>query len=101
MHRSRARLQASPAASRPINPPISAAASFIGPPIFLTPKESSAFLRLSEVTLARWRIEGTGPSYRKFGRRVVYAKADLLAWADGQTQQSTSQVQSCPARSVK
>ena len=59
-------------------------------PSFLTPRESAAFLRLSDVTLARWRIEGTGPAYRKFGRRVVYAKADLLAWADGQTKQNTS-----------
>jgi predicted DNA-binding transcriptional regulator AlpA len=101
MHRPRARIQASPAAWPPINHPISASASFIDPPLFLTPKETAAFLRLSEVTLARWRIDGTGPSYRKFGRRVVYAKADLLAWADGQTQQNTSQVQSCRPRSVK
>jgi hypothetical protein len=64
-------------------------------------KESAALLRLSEVTLARWSIEGMGPPYRKFGRRVVYAKADLIAWADDQTQQSTSQVQSCKPGSVK
>jgi len=81
MQRERLRLKATP---------VQAQTSVAPPPTFLTPKESAAFLRLSEVTLARWRIEGTGPAYRKFGRRVVYAKADLLAWADGQTKQNTS-----------
>jgi hypothetical protein len=59
--------------------------------IFLTPVEAGELLRISPVTLARWRVEGIGPPHRKFGRRVVYAKSDLLAWAENQTQQSTSQ----------
>jgi hypothetical protein len=53
-------------------------------------REAAAFLRLSEITLARWRIEGRGPAYRKFGRRVVYARSDLIAWTDEQTSVSTS-----------
>jgi len=67
------------------------------PPRFLTAKEGAAFLRLSQVTLARWRGEGVGPRYRKFGRRVVYAKVDLLRWADGQIQHNTSQLPACQA----
>lgn len=67
------------------------------PLTFLTAKEGAAFLRLSEITLARWRAEGVGPPYRKFGRRVVYAKTDLVNWADGQIRQNTSQLPSCRA----
>jgi hypothetical protein len=61
------------------------------PPVFLTTTEAAAFLRISPITLARWRIEGCGPAYRKFGRRVVYAHADLTAWAEAQRRASTSE----------
>jgi len=61
------------------------------PPAFRTGTEAAAFLRVSPVTLGRWRIQGRGPRFRKFGRRVVYAQVDLIAWADGQVRSSTSQ----------
>ena len=61
------------------------------PPVFLTVREAAALLRVSEITLGRWRIEGNGPRYRKFGRRVLYARSDLLAWADAQVRRSTSE----------
>ena len=62
-------------------------------PIYLTAPEAAALLRLSPVTLARWRIEGGGgPVYRKFGRRVLYARSDLVAWADAQRRGSTSEL---------
>ena len=57
---------------------------------YLTQAESADFLRLSERTLERWRVEGNGPRFRRFGRRVVYAKSDLENWADGRCYQSTS-----------
>jgi Helix-turn-helix domain len=60
--------------------------------VFLTAAEAAAFLRISPVTLGRWRIEGCGPAYRKFGRRVVYALADLAGWAEAQRQVSTSEL---------
>jgi len=59
--------------------------------VFLTTSEAGSFLRISPITLGRWRIEGYGPPYRKFGRRVVYARDDLLTWANQQTQSSTSE----------
>ena len=58
--------------------------------VFLTTSEAGSFLRISPITLGRWRIEGYGPPYRKFGRRVVYARDDLLAWANQQARSSTS-----------
>jgi hypothetical protein len=59
--------------------------------VFLTTSEAGSFLRISPITLGRWRIEGYGPPYRKFGRRVVYARDDLLTWANQQAQSSTSE----------
>jgi excisionase family DNA binding protein len=59
-------------------------------PVFLTVMEAAALLRVSQVTLGRWRIEGRGPVYRKFGRRVLYADRDVIAWAAGQARMSTS-----------
>ena len=41
---------------------------------------SSAFLGLSVATLATYRWDGTGPTFRKVGRRIVYAMGDLEAW---------------------
>jgi excisionase family DNA binding protein len=60
------------------------------PVTFLTVMEAAALLRVSQVTLGRWRIEGRGPVYRKFGRRVLYADRDVIAWAAGQARMSTS-----------
>ena len=60
------------------------------PPIYLNVPETADLLRVSPVTLGRWRIEGSGPPFRKFGRRVLYARADLIAWAEEQARLSTS-----------
>lgn len=46
----------------------------------LTPKEAAKFLRVSESFLAKARMRGDGPRYRKLSRAVRYAMSDLLAW---------------------
>ena len=48
------------------------------------------FLNLSPRTLERLRVEGRGPAFLKFGRRVMYSRADLVAWAESQRRLSTS-----------
>jgi hypothetical protein len=58
--------------------------------LFLTASEVAALLRISPVTLSRWRIEGCGPPFRKFGRRVLYSHGDLLTWAETQRRWNTS-----------
>ncbi len=58
--------------------------------IFMPQRAVAALLGVSERTLERWRLEGTGPDFRKFSRRVMYAKCDVLAWADSQRRTSTS-----------
>jgi hypothetical protein len=60
------------------------------PIAFLTTREAGAFLGLSPRTLEKHRVSGSGPLYRKLGGRVVYAMADLIAWADRGVRQSTS-----------
>jgi len=59
-------------------------------PTFLDQNAAAEYLGLSPRTLERFRVEGRGPHYRKFGRRVLYARADLVDWADRQIRRSTS-----------
>lgn len=67
-------------------------------PRYLDNDEAAAFLKLSPRTLEKQRVRGGGPAFRKFGRRVVYALADLEAWADQRRYNSTSQFDMARAR---
>ncbi len=44
---------------------------------FLNEREAAELLCLGVRTLQRWRWEGRGPSYFKFGGAVRYARRDL------------------------
>lgn len=41
-------------------------------------------------TLETWRTQGRGPKFVKIGRRVMYRVADVEAFLDANTCQSTS-----------
>ena len=56
----------------------------------LTNDEAAEYLRLSPRTLEKQRVIGGGPKFRKFGRRVMYAIADLDVWADQRSFEATS-----------
>jgi excisionase family DNA binding protein len=58
----------------------------------LTQKEAAIALRLSERTLERLRVSGTGPQYVKTGRLVRYREADLEAWITARIVGSTSEL---------
>ena len=58
--------------------------------LFQKTPQAAEFLSLSPKTLERWRLTGDGPPYRKHGRVVVYAQAELEAWSEGQARTSTS-----------
>lgn len=45
---------------------------------YLTPAEAAAHLRVSAKTLANWRSNGTGPTYKKVGSRVVYDRPVVM-----------------------
>ena len=49
---------------------------------WLDTPQAAALLRNTVGTLQTWRWMGVGPVFRKIGRRVVYAEADLLEWRE-------------------
>ena len=59
----------------------------------LTPKEAAQVLKLSESFLAKARMRGDGPRYRKLSRSVRYLKADLLVWLKVCAKTSTAEGQ--------
>ena len=58
--------------------------------LYMNGREAAAFLGLSPRTLDRYRVNGEGPAFHKFGNRVRYARADLEAWASTRRRTSTS-----------
>ncbi|MCF6327475.1 MAG: helix-turn-helix domain-containing protein [Devosiaceae bacterium] len=48
-------------------------------PVFLNAKQAAEFLGLKPNTLAKTRVYGNGPEYRKHGQRVLYSLEDLTA----------------------
>lgn len=57
---------------------------------FLTTREAAALTRFSYHTLTKLRILGSGPRFIKCGRKVVYSKADVLAFMAAGLSTSTS-----------
>jgi len=53
----------------------------------LTTKQVAAYIGLSEYTIARYRLKGTGPKYFYIGKKSVrYKKEDVEIWLDMITQ---------------
>ncbi len=57
----------------------------------LTPGEAARFLRMSASFLAKARMRGDGPRYRKLSRAVRYSKSDLLVWLKTCAKTSTAE----------
>lgn len=55
----------------------------------LSPRQAAEYLSLSQRRLDRFREEGDGPRFRRFGGRIAYAIADLDAWSAERSYQST------------
>jgi predicted DNA-binding transcriptional regulator AlpA len=66
----------------------------------LDAKMASQTLGIARQTLAKWRLKGIGPSWRKFGSKVLYSEADLAEWIAAQPRfRSTAEVtQNCRSR---
>ena len=60
------------------------------PPRLLRTSEAAQLVGLSNRTMEKHRIYGTGPKYRKLGGRVVYSVEDLTAWTERGARTSTS-----------
>lgn len=63
-------------------------------PAYLREAEAAALLRLAPGTLQNMRLRGDGPAFLRLGGRdrgrIVYARADLIAWAEAGRATSTS-----------
>ena len=60
-------------------------------PRLFTTAEAAELLRMSISFLMKARLRGDGPRYRKFGRSVRYAEADLHDWLRSRARTSTSE----------
>ena len=60
-------------------------------PNLLSTAGAAAYLNAARQTLAVWRLTGTGPAYKKIGRKVVYDVAELDRWLAARTYRSTSE----------
>lgn len=59
-------------------------------PAALRPEQAAQYLSLSVQRLARLRLEGRGPIFRKCGSSVIYIKSDLDEWLHADRRRSTS-----------
>lgn len=57
----------------------------IDPDTFYNTDDEALRFIASKQTMARWRSEGKGPNYVKFGSRVAYKGSDLLDWIKTRT----------------
>jgi predicted DNA-binding transcriptional regulator AlpA len=57
----------------------------------LTPTEAAEELQISGSWLAKSRLRGDGPRYRKLGRSVRYASEDLEEFIESRRRRSTSE----------
>lgn len=67
---------------------------------YIPTHEAAQLLGISPRTLEKYRCHGSGPTFRKFGGRVVYSLDDLNAWADRAACRSTSDPQYVTARTA-
>ena len=56
---------------------------------YLTTHQAARMLGLSAKTLARYRVSGDGPVFHRFRRRILYLRADVVAWAATRRRVST------------
>jgi excisionase family DNA binding protein len=58
---------------------------------YLRPREAAEYLRSSESTLAKKRLNGDGPPFVRIGRAIRYRRSDLDAWMARSVRRSTSE----------
>ncbi len=59
--------------------------------VLLSEKRAAQLLGLSEKTLQKWRLTGTGPQFVKISARCIrYRRRDLTSWAEVRLRSSTA-----------
>lgn len=56
----------------------------------MDPPTASAYVGIAVQTLARWRVEGGGPTYIKCGSRIRYDRVDLDRWLNERRRRTTA-----------
>ena len=57
----------------------------------LTQQRLSDLIDVSERSLERWRVEGTGPVFCRAGRKILYRLEDVNDWLAASRRRSTSE----------
>lgn len=58
---------------------------------FVNTTEASAIVRYAATTLNRLRCQGGGPPFYRLGRKILYSRADLMAFVRARRHSSTSE----------
>ncbi len=56
---------------------------------FINEFQLSEMIGIKAPTLRKWRWEGKGPKFVKFGHRVMYNMKDVESYIEAQTRRST------------
>jgi hypothetical protein len=75
------------------------------PKQFLRPREAAAYMLQrcrygTPRSLAKWRVTGEGPPFRRSGRLILYDPDDIDSWAEARLTRplrSTSEIREAPA----
>jgi predicted DNA-binding transcriptional regulator AlpA len=59
--------------------------------MYVTTKEAARLLGFHPITLAKWRVSGDGPPYRKVGRSIRYDPAVIEEWMAERSYENTTQ----------
>ena len=57
----------------------------------LTTEEVADLIKVAEVTVRKWRLNGLGPRFTRCGASIRYSRPDLDAWILSRTVASTSE----------
>ena len=80
-----------PPAASPVAPPRVLFTAQGEPVGFFDTAAAAAFLQLEPATLEKMRTEGGGPPFYTPTRRILYAVAELIAWATAHPYASNSE----------
>jgi hypothetical protein len=47
---------------------------------------------ITEGQLKDWRFHGTGPRFKKVGKKILYAERDLISFLEGATRTQTGEL---------
>ena len=53
-------------------------------PVALNTSDAARYLGASEAMMRKMRADGSGPPYKRIGRKIVYLRKDLKSWIENQ-----------------